>query len=187
MCAAHSWRRSSASAKAHSRSCAESRPQLAISWLSRKQPIHTCASKKCALYRQMRMHGPLCPFPSSCLDSLGARARPSSALRTVARSRRHTRRDRKFIAGDDGGSHAAPAAAQTIAPAASRTRVVMAQKRGEKSDGKVPRKNQASTQKPKGSLQESVMLGLFTKLTLGERERRSWVRARGTRERCPPL
>ena len=51
----------------------------------------------------------------------------------------------------------------------------------------VPRKNQASTQKPKGSLQESVMLGLFTKLTLGERERRSWVRARGTRERCPPL
>ena len=125
MCAAHSWRRSSASAKAHSRSCAESRPQLAISWLSRKQPIHTCASKKCALYRQMRMHGPLCPFPSSCLDSLGARARPSSALRTVARSRRHARRDRKFIAGDDGGSHAAPAAAPTIAPAASRTRVIL--------------------------------------------------------------
>ena len=45
----------------------------------------------------------------------------------------------------------------------------------------------AKTQKPKGYLQESVMLGLFTKLTLGERERRSWVRARGTRERCPPL
>ena len=60
-------------------------------------------------------------------------------------------------------------------------------KREEKSQRKVPRKNQASTQKPKGSLQESVMLGLFSKLTLGERERRSWVRARGTRERCPPL
>ena len=32
---------------------------------------------------------------------------------------------KEFIAGDDGGSHAAPAATPTIAPAASRTRLIL--------------------------------------------------------------